>query len=120
LCRATAVEDLYPTYPGLVVVALGRRDGEIGDALGTYLTALAAGRNWLADHPEEGVEALMATGLPEAAARAQLDLCGSGPLTVSRDGFEVLRELRSAQGLLPDIPCNFDDFVSTTHLRKEN
>jgi ABC-type nitrate/sulfonate/bicarbonate transport system substrate-binding protein len=120
LCRATAVEDVYPTYPGLVVVALERRDAEIGEALGAYLTALAAGRKWLADHPEEGVEALMATGVPEAAARAQLEMCGSGPLTVSRGGFEVLRELRSAQGLLPGIPCNFDDFVSTTHHLKED
>jgi ABC-type nitrate/sulfonate/bicarbonate transport system substrate-binding protein len=120
LRRATAVEDLYPSYPGLVVVALERRDGEIGAAVGAYLAALTAGRNWLADHQNEGVEALMAAGLPDVVARAQLDLCGSGPLSVSRDGFEVLRELRSAQGLLPDIPCNFDDFVSTTNLRKEN
>ena len=48
----------------------------------------------------------MATGLAEAAARAQLALCGSGPLTVSRAGFEVVRELRAGQGLLPDIPCS--------------
>jgi ABC-type nitrate/sulfonate/bicarbonate transport system substrate-binding protein len=117
---ATAVEDLYPSYPGLVVATLQRRAAEIGAAVGAYMTALTAGRNWLADHPEEAVEALMAAGLPDVAARAQLDLCGSGPLTVSREGFEVLRELRSAQGLLPDIPCNFDDFVSTTHHLKEN
>jgi ABC-type nitrate/sulfonate/bicarbonate transport system substrate-binding protein len=120
LRRATAVEDLYPSYPGLVVATLERRDEDTGAAVGAYLAALTAGRNWLADHPEEGVETLMAAGLPDVAARAQLDLCGSGPLTVSREGFEVLRALRSAQGLLPDIPCNFDDLVSTTHLRKEN
>ncbi|HEY4607759.1 MAG TPA: ABC transporter substrate-binding protein [Ilumatobacteraceae bacterium] len=120
LCRATAVEDLYPSYPGLVVVTMQRRADEIGDAVAAYLNALAAGRNWLADHPEEGVEALMATGLPEVAARAQLSLCGSGPLTVSRRGFEVLRELRSAQGLLPDIPCSFDDFVSRPQHNEED
>ena len=41
-------------------------------------------------------------------------------MTVSRDGFEVLRKLRSDQGLLPDIPCSFDDLVSTTYQRKED
>ena len=99
---------------------LERRAGEIGEALEAYLAALAAGRDWLADHPDTGVEALMATGLAEAAARAQLALCGSGPLTVSRGGFEVVRELRAAQGLLPDVPCSFDDLVSTAHQRKED
>ena len=88
--------------------------------VGAYLDALAAGRGWLADHPDAGVEALMATGLTDDAARMQLALCGSGALTVSRDGFEVLRELRSAEGLLPDIACSFDDFVSSTHLGKED
>ena len=62
----------------------------------------------------------MATGLAESAARAQLALCGSGPLTVSRSGFEVVRGLRAGQGLLPDIPCTYDDFVSTTQQRKED
>ncbi len=120
LCRATAVEDLYPSYPGLVVVMLQRRAGEIGDAVGAYLDALAAGRSWLADHPEPGVKALTATGLTHDAARMQLAMCGAGAMTVSRDGFEVLRELRSAQGLLPDIACSFDDFVSTTYQPKED
>jgi ABC-type nitrate/sulfonate/bicarbonate transport system substrate-binding protein len=120
LCQATAVEDLYPSYPGLVVVMLQRRSDQIDDAVGAYLDALAAGRSWLADHPDTGVEALMATGLTPAAAQAQLTQCGSGALTVSRDGFEVLRELRSAQGLLPDMACSFEDFVSTTYQPKED
>jgi ABC-type nitrate/sulfonate/bicarbonate transport system substrate-binding protein len=120
LCRATAVEDLYPSYPGLVVVMLQRRADEIGDAVGAYLDALLAGRSWLAEHPDTGIEALMATGLTHEAARTQLALCGSGSLTVSRDGFDVLREIRSAQGLLPAIACSFDDFVSTTFQRKED
>jgi ABC-type nitrate/sulfonate/bicarbonate transport system substrate-binding protein len=120
LCRAAAVEDFYPIYPGLVVVTLERRTGVIGEAVGAYLAALTAGRNWLAANPDAAIKALTATGVPEAAARAQLALCGSGPLTVSRDGFEVLRELRSSQGLLPDIPCSFDDFVATTPQRKED
>ena len=64
--------DLYPSYPGLVVVMLQRRSDEIGDAVGAYLDALAAGRSWLADHPDHGVEALMATGLTHGAARMQL------------------------------------------------
>ena len=51
LCRATALEDLYPSYPGLVVVMLQHRAGEIGEAVGAYLDALAAGRRWLADDP---------------------------------------------------------------------
>jgi ABC-type nitrate/sulfonate/bicarbonate transport system substrate-binding protein len=120
LCQATSVEDLFPSYPGLVVVMLQRRATEIGEAVGAYLDALTAGRRWLADHPDTGVEALMATGLTGEAARAQLALCGAGALSVSRDGFEVLRELRSAQGLLPDFPCSFEDFVSTTFQRKED
>ena len=120
LLRVTAVEDLYPSYPGLVVVILERRAGVIGHTLGAYLAALAAGRNWLADHSDTGVEALMATGLAEAAARAQLALCGSGPLTVSQAGFEVLHELHAGQGLLPEISCAYDDFVSTTQQCKED
>jgi len=120
LCRATALEDLYPSYPGLVVVMLQRRAADIGAAVAAYLDALAAGRRWLADDPEAGVEALMATGLQRDAAQAQIALCGSGTMTVSRDGFEVLRTLRSDQGLLPDIPCTFDDFVSTTYQPEEH
>jgi ABC-type nitrate/sulfonate/bicarbonate transport system substrate-binding protein len=120
LSRATAVEDLYPNYPGLVVVMLERRAGVIGEAVGAYLAALTAGRDWLADHPDTAIEALMAGGVTEEAARAQLVLCGSGPLSVSRGGFEVLRELRSSQGLLPDIASSFDDLVSTTYQRKED
>ena len=55
------------------------------------------------------------------AVGAYLDaLAADADLSVSRDGFEVLRELRSAQGLLPDFPCSFDDFVSTTYQRKED
>jgi ABC-type nitrate/sulfonate/bicarbonate transport system substrate-binding protein len=120
LCRSTAVDDVYPGYPGLVVVMLQRRLGEIGDAVGAYLDALADGRRWLADEPDAGVEALVATGLSHDAARTQLALCGSGALTVSRDGVEVLREIRGAQGLLPDMPCSFDDLVVTTFDSKED
>jgi hypothetical protein len=101
-------------------VILEGRAGVIGEALRAYLAALVAGRNWLADHPDAAVESLMATGLAESAARAQLDLCGSGPLTASRLGFEVVRELRAGQGLLPEISCAYDDFVSTTQQRKED
>jgi ABC-type nitrate/sulfonate/bicarbonate transport system substrate-binding protein len=120
LCRATAVEDLFPSYPGLVVVMLERRAGVIGEALGAYLAALAVGRNWLAEHADSGVDALVATGLVESAAREQLALCGCGPLAVSRAGYEVVRGLRAGQGLLPDIPCTYDDLVSNTHQRKED
>jgi hypothetical protein len=32
----------------------------------------------------------------------------------------VVRDLRAGQGLLPDIPCSFDDLVLTTPHRKED
>lgn len=115
LTRATSVEEFYPAYPGLVVVTHAGRGAVTGDAVVGYLAALGAGRAWLNSEPVAAIAALTATGLPEPAARAQLGLCGSGPLTVSREGFEVLRRLRAEQGLLPDIACDFDDFV-THHL----
>ena len=115
LTRATSVEDHYPDYPGLVVVTHIGRGTVTGDAIAAYLAAVGAGRAWLNAEPAAAITALTATGLSEPAARAQLGLCGSGPLTVSRAGFDVLRRLRADQGLLPDIACDFDDFV-THHL----
>ena len=105
MCRATAVEDLYPSYPGLVVVMLQRRAGEIGEALGAYLAALAAGRNWLADHPDTGVEALMATGLDERTRRGRSSPCAVPARSPSRGtGSRSLRELRAAPGTAPRHP----------------
>lgn len=111
LVRAAALEDSFPSYPGLVVATHRRRYDELDGALRAFLGALAAGRNWLIADPDGAVAALVATGLREAAARDQLGLCGAGPLLVSPDGFEVLRRVRESQGLLPSIPCTYDDFV---------
>ena len=116
LQRATAVEEVYPVYPGLVVAVLQERADDIGAALTAYLAALGAGRAWLAAQPDAAAQALVVTGLDEPAARAQLTLCGAGPMTVSPDGFEVLRALRVSRGLLPDIPCEYDDFVTDRFL----
>jgi ABC-type nitrate/sulfonate/bicarbonate transport system substrate-binding protein len=116
LRRVTAVEEVYPSYPGLVVAVLEERADDIGATLTAYLAALGAGRAWLADQPDAAMQALVATGLDERAARAQLSFCGAGPMTVSRDGFAVLRMLRSSRGLLPDIPCDYDDFVTDRFL----
>lgn len=111
LVRASTLEAVYPSYPGLVVVMLERRYAELAQAVSTYLKALRAGRDLLHTNPDAGLAALMAAGLPEPAARGQLVLCGAGPLVVSTDGFEVLRRLRAGQSLLPATPCTFDDFV---------
>jgi ABC-type nitrate/sulfonate/bicarbonate transport system substrate-binding protein len=116
LRRVTAVEEAYPSYPGLVVAALQERADGTGAALTAYLAALGAGRAWLLDQPDAAAQALVATGLDEPSARAQLTLCGAGPMTVSRDGFAVVRELRATRGLLPDIPCAYDDFVTDRFL----
>ena len=107
---------MYRRYPGLVVAAFEERADDIGATLTAYLAALEAGRTWLADQPDAAMRALVATGLDEPAARAQLALCGAGPMTVSRDGFAVLRMLRSSRGLLPDIPCDYDDLVTNRFL----
>jgi ABC-type nitrate/sulfonate/bicarbonate transport system substrate-binding protein len=112
LHRASALEDFYPHYPGLAVVFRERRADEIGDATRAYLAALRLGRDWMNAHPDDGLRALMATGLPDPAARAQRTLCGSGPLLVSQEGFTLLRELRTAQRLLPNHACNFHDVVT--------
>jgi ABC-type nitrate/sulfonate/bicarbonate transport system substrate-binding protein len=119
LRRVTSVETVYPSYPGLVVAMLVERAGEIGAAVTAYLAALAAGRAVLADQPEAAVQALTATGLDESAARAQLALCGTGSMAVSRDGFAILRQLRAGQGLLPDMPCEYDDLVTDRFLKED-
>ena len=119
LLPVAALEDLYPTYPGLVVVMIERRAAEIGAALRAYLGALSAGRDWLAHEPESGLGALIASGLSEPAARAQLALCGAGPLIVSSEGIEVLRDLRSSQGLLPSHPCGYDDLVTDRFIKEK-
>jgi ABC-type nitrate/sulfonate/bicarbonate transport system substrate-binding protein len=119
LRRAGALEDLYPAYPGLVVVMLEDRGPNVARAVRAYLAALTDGRDWLNRDPQAGVAALMATGLPEPAARAQLALCGCGPLTVSRDGFALLREIRHGQGLLPALNSDYDDFVTDQFLKED-
>ena len=111
LVRAGALEDVYPTYPGLVVATRHSRLVEAEEPMRAYLRALAAGRDWLASNPAAGVGALVASGLPEPAARRQLALCGDGPLTVSAVGFALLHRLRAEQGLLPPIACDYEDFV---------
>jgi ABC-type nitrate/sulfonate/bicarbonate transport system substrate-binding protein len=118
LHRAAALEDLYPAYPGLVVVMLDDRGSEVARAVRAYLAALTDGRDWLNRDPDAGIAALMATGLPEPAARAQLALCGSGLLTVSRDGFALLREIRIGQGLGPALNSDYDDFVTNQFLQE--
>jgi ABC-type nitrate/sulfonate/bicarbonate transport system substrate-binding protein len=115
----TALEDIFPSYPGLVVVLLERVADHVGDAARAYLSALRAGRDWLFAEPDDGVRALIATGLSEPAARAQLALCGSGPLLVSREGFEFLSQLRSAQGLLPDHLRDFDEVVTHRFIKEK-
>lgn len=119
LRQVAALEDLYPAYPGLVVVMTERRDAAIGAGLRAYLAALAAGRDWLAREPENGLLALTASGLSEPAARAQLALCGAGPLKVSRAGLEVLRTLRAGQELLPSHPCGYDDIVTERFIKED-
>jgi ABC-type nitrate/sulfonate/bicarbonate transport system substrate-binding protein len=119
LRRAGALEDLYPAYPGLVVVMLDDRGPELARGVRAYLAALTDGRDWLNRDPDAGIAALMATGLPEPAARAQLALCGSGPLTVSRDGFALLRDIRTGQGLLPARNSDYDDFVTDQFLQED-
>ena len=119
LQQVAALEDLYPAYPGLVVVMIERRGAEIGAAVRAYLAALSAGRDWLAREPESGLGALIASGLSEPAARAQLALCGAGPLIVSREGIEVLRDLRAGQGLLPNHPCGYDDLVTDRFIKEK-
>jgi ABC-type nitrate/sulfonate/bicarbonate transport system substrate-binding protein len=119
LRRAGALEDLYPAYPGLVVVMLEDRGPNVARAVRAYLAALTDGRDWLNRDPHAGVAALMATGLPEPAARAQLALCGSGPLTVSRDGFALLRDIRHLQDLLPAHNTDYDDFVTNRFLKED-
>jgi ABC-type nitrate/sulfonate/bicarbonate transport system substrate-binding protein len=117
LARVSALEQIYRDYPGLVVVALEPRLGEAADTLVAYLAALAEARAWLANHPDAAVASLSATGLSAEAARAQLELCGHGPLTVSRQGFDLLRVLRDQQGLLADVANDFDDFVTHRYLQ---
>jgi ABC-type nitrate/sulfonate/bicarbonate transport system substrate-binding protein len=119
LRRAGALEDLYPAYPGLVVVMLDDRGPEVARAVRAYLAALTDGRDWLNRDPHAGIAALMATGLPEPAARAQLALCGSGPLTVSRNGFALLRDIRHRQDLLPAHNSDYDDFVTDRFLKED-
>jgi ABC-type nitrate/sulfonate/bicarbonate transport system substrate-binding protein len=119
LAYVTSLEELYPDYPGLVVVTSDRRIAGEDAALRAYLRALTAGRDMLNAEPDAAIEALLASGLAEPAARAQLALCGSGPLTVSRAGFELLRDLRAGQGLLPHIACGFDDFVTHRFLNAQ-
>jgi ABC-type nitrate/sulfonate/bicarbonate transport system substrate-binding protein len=119
LHRAAALEDLYPAYPGLVVVMLDDRGPALARAVRAYLAALTDGRDWLNRDPDAGIAALMATGLPEPAARAQLALCGAGPLTVSRDGFALLRDIRTGQGLLPARNSDYDDFVTNQFLQED-
>jgi ABC-type nitrate/sulfonate/bicarbonate transport system substrate-binding protein len=119
LRRAGALEDLYPAYPGLVVVMLDDRGPEVARAVRAYLGALTDGRDWLNRDPDAGLAALMAAGLPEPAARAQLALCGSGPLTVSRHGFALLRDIRHGQGLLPARNSDYDNFVTNRFLQED-
>jgi ABC-type nitrate/sulfonate/bicarbonate transport system substrate-binding protein len=120
LRRVNAVEEAYPSYPGLVIAALEVRADDIHPELTAYLAALAAGRAWLADQPDAAMQALVAMGLDEPAARTQLALCGAGPMTVSRDGFALLRALRASRGLLPEIACEYDDLVTNRFLPIEN
>lgn len=108
LVPAGSVEEAFPAYPGLVVAA---DTGRIGEAVHAYLRGLDAGRHWLGAHPDDALRALMDSGLPEIAARQQLALCGRGGMRVSRPGFTLLRRLRAAQGALPAIACDYDDFV---------
>jgi ABC-type nitrate/sulfonate/bicarbonate transport system substrate-binding protein len=102
LVKLAGVHEVLPTLPGIGVAVRQSRLEELDAPVTRYLTALGRAISWLATAShEEALARLAAAGFEGRGAEDLLDVAPT-TLAPSRQGLELLFDMRRELGLLPD------------------
>jgi ABC-type nitrate/sulfonate/bicarbonate transport system substrate-binding protein len=115
--RLTTVQEHFPAFPGLVVVADAKRAAVMRPELEAYLAALEETARWAAAAEHSVLaQALVDAGMPVSDAAAAIDVL---PTTVapSRAGLELVMQMRDALGLLDPKAGTPDHVLDESYLR---
>jgi ABC-type nitrate/sulfonate/bicarbonate transport system substrate-binding protein len=102
------VESEFPALPGIGVVVRISRAPELARPVAAYLQALAGAAAWATDEREEqAVAMLQDAGFDPVGAR-QLFAIRARDVAPSRDGVELLFDMRRRLGMLPEKAPTID------------
>jgi ABC-type nitrate/sulfonate/bicarbonate transport system substrate-binding protein len=102
------VESEVPALPGIGVVVRTSRAPELARPVAAYLQALAGAAAWATDEREEQAVAMLQDAGFDPAGAGQLFAIRARDIAPSRDGLELLFDMRRRLGMLPEKAPTID------------